>query len=123
MIILFTHNNLFPPDVAHKLAEEWKLVDVETKEKMMNEYHEKIKNHPGALQQYYSSLTDAQRVQLEAAKKIKKESLQKLRLQLELKKSGKPIRPAHAFGMFVKDVFSKMPKDAAKTYGQVHKAN
>lgn len=114
------HTNLFLPEVAQKVAGEWKLVDIETKNKMLNEYHEKIKKHPDTLQQYYNSLTDAQRVQLEAAKQNRKEYLQKLRLRLELKKTGKPNRPANAFGLFVKDAYSKMAKDSAKSYGKVN---
>ena len=45
---------------------------METKTKMMNEYHEKLKKHPEAVKNYYDSLTDAQRVQLEAARQEKK---------------------------------------------------
>ncbi|EFX83491.1 hypothetical protein DAPPUDRAFT_315773 [Daphnia pulex] len=107
-------------DIAHKLAEAWKLVDIETKTKMMNEFHEKIKTHPEALQQYYSTLTDAQRVQLEAAKKTRMESLKKIRSKFELRKSGKPTRPTGMFGVFVKDVYSKKTDHSTTYFGTGH---
>jgi hypothetical protein len=110
----------FQPEIAHKLAEAWKLVDIETKTKMMNEFHEKIKTHPEALQQYYSTLTDAQRVQLEAAKKTRMESLKKIRSKFELRKTGKPTRPTGMFGIFVKDVYSKKTNDSTKYFGTVN---
>ncbi len=87
---------------------------------MMNEFHEKIKTHPEALQQYYSTLTDAQRVQLEAAKKARMESLKKIRSRFELRKTGKPTRPTGVFGIFVKDVYSKMTDHSTKSFGTVN---
>jgi hypothetical protein len=111
---------LFVPETSQKLAEEWKLVDSDLKTKMMSEYHKQVQKHPEALQQYYNSLTDTQRVQLEAAKKLRKENLQKIRLNLELKKTGKPNRPTNAFGSFVKDVYSKTTKGSINSHGKVN---
>lgn len=81
---------------------------METKKKMLNEYHEKLQKHPEEVEKYYSSLTDAQRVQLEAAKQDKNEVKKKRRTMQELKKTGKPIRPVTSFGLFVRDEYTKM---------------
>ncbi|KAI9551952.1 hypothetical protein GHT06_022289 [Daphnia sinensis] len=102
-------------EVVQKVSEQWKKVDMETKTKMLNEYHEKLQKHPEEVEKYFSSLTDAQRVQLEAAKQDKNEIKKKRRTMQELKKTGKPIRPVASFGMFVKDEYSKM--QSKNTFG------
>lgn len=75
---------------------------------MLNEYHEKLHKHPEEVEKYYSSLTDAQRVQLEAAKQGKSEFRKKRRTMQELKKTGKPIRPVTSFGLFIKEEYAMM---------------
>lgn len=74
---------------------------------MMNEYHEKLQKFPQAIKQYYDSLTDAQRVQLEAAKQEKNELKKKRQATQELKKTGKPTRPVSSFGIFVAEQYLK----------------
>ena len=90
---------------------------METKTKMMNEYHEKLKKHPEAVKNYYDSLTDAQRVQLEAARQEKNELKKKRRASAELRKTGKPARPVSSFGIFVKDEYLK--DNTRHTFGPV----
>ncbi len=106
------------PELVQKVSEQWKKLDLETKTKMMNEYHEKLKKHPEAVKNYYDSLTDAQRVQLEAAKQAKNESKKKRRATLELRKTGKPARPVSSFGIFVKEQYLK-EDNTRHTFGPV----
>lgn len=95
------------PEAVKQVSEQWKKVDIETKTKMMNDYHEKLQKFPQAIKQYYDSLTDAQRVQLEAAKQEKNELKKKRQTSQELKKTGKPIRPVSSFGIFIAEQYSK----------------
>ena len=74
---------------------------------MLKEYHEKLSKYPDVLKKYYDSLTDGQRVQLEAAKQQRNLSKKKRRDQQERRKLGKPIKPVTSFGMFVAEEFSK----------------
>ncbi|XP_046445176.1 transcription factor A, mitochondrial-like [Daphnia pulex] len=99
---------VLPREIIPKFAEEWKLIDKETKTKLMNEYREKLQKYPDTLQQYYLSLTDAQRLELETVRNEKDASAQKRKLRLENRKTGKPIRPVNQFGIFVKEVFPKV---------------
>lgn len=89
------------------VSERWKQVDSDTKSKMMNEYHAKLHEYPEALKKYYDSLTDAQRVKLEAARQDKKESKKKRQAMMELRKNGKPTRPVSSFGIFFAEQHSK----------------
>lgn len=117
-VVVYTY--LFLLEIIPKFAEEWKLIDKETKTKMMNEYREKLKKYPDTMQQYYLSLTEAQRLELETVRNEKNASAQKRKLRLENKKTGKPIRPVNQFGLFVKEVFPKVSTaDSGKPNVQV----
>lgn len=118
VVIDYTH--LFLSEIIPKFAEEWKLIDKETKTKLMNEYREKLQKYPDTLQQYYLSLTEAQRLELETVRNEKDASAQKRKLRLENRKTGKPIRPVNQFGIFVKEVFPKVSAgDSGKPNVQV----
>ena len=97
-------------DILPKCAEQWHLIDDETKKKLTNEYHENLKKYSEDLEQYNLSLTDAQRLHLETATINRSKSKEKQQLKLDNKKTGKPSRPVNPYGLFVKEFFSKIPK-------------
>lgn len=104
-------------EAVHKVAEKWKSVDSDTKSKMMKEYRDKLEKYPENVKNYYNSLTDTQRVTLEAAKQEKKELQTKRKISKEIKKTGKPTRPVGSFGIFVKEQHSK--ETSQKPFGSV----
>lgn len=74
---------------------------------MMKEYHDQLQKFPVDTKKYYDSLTDTQRVTLEAAKQEKKETKIKRKASKEMKKTGKPTKPISSFAMYVKEEHAK----------------
>lgn len=107
-------------DILPKCAEQWHLIDDETKKKLTNEYHENLKKYSEDLEQYNLSLTDAQRLHLENATATinRNQSKEKQQLKLDNKKTGKPSRPVNPYGIFVKEFFSKIPKTDSESLNE-----
>ena len=79
------------------------MVDQETKIKLHKEFLQKMAKYPEEQSNYYNSLTEEQRAQLEEAKEKLKLSKQKRKDKEELKSSGKPERPATSFALYMSD--------------------
>jgi hypothetical protein len=79
------------------------MVDQETKVKLHKEFLEKMAKYPEEQSNYYKSLTEEQRAQLEEAKDKLKLTKQKKKDREELKSNGKPERPATSFALFVSE--------------------
>lgn len=90
-------------DIAPILREKWRMVDQETKIKLHKEFLQKMAKYPEEQSNYYNSLTEEQRAQLEKAKEKLKLSKQKRKDKEELKSSGKPERPATSFALYMSD--------------------
>lgn len=75
---------------------------------MLDEFHKEMAEYPKVLKNYLDSLSDSERVKLEAAKVEKKEAKKKRELMNEERKTGKPSRPPNVYALFVADYFNKL---------------
>lgn len=86
---------------------------------MMNDFHKEMEEYPKILKNYFDSLSDSQRVKLEAGKAEKQEAKKKRQILIEERKTGKPSKPPNSYALFVKEHFKhlELPKKIGKVIG------
>ncbi|XP_050434679.1 transcription factor A, mitochondrial [Adelges cooleyi] len=112
---MMKNKNMNLMDAVRKVSELWKNIDIDIKNKMIENYNKEQEQYKEIIEAYNQGLTREQKNELSRAKYKKTQLKTKRKIKKEQKELGKPHKPRSAYLIFV----TERMKDRGNTPVQI----